>query len=158
MACPLAQVVRVLDPREGSVALFVSYEPPKGRLRFLQRPGLRWSVAASEDKQGNFVYTCERGATAARDEDDDASSARQGEEEGMEPERGEPSTADITGATVLSAHQEASRNAGGEGAVQIGASHQSGEQQRAAMHAQEEAAAAAQKALLVGGTLLFSLD
>lgn len=54
----------MLDPREGSLAVFVSYDPPKGRLRFLSRGGLRWSVSHSEDSSGNFVYLCRRGAGA----------------------------------------------------------------------------------------------
>lgn len=74
-----------MDPTDGALALFVSYEPPKGRLRFLQRRGLRWTVSNSEDENGNYVYVCERrsGAEqAACAGDPDATMAHSASREG----------------------------------------------------------------------------
>ena len=80
----------MLDHRPGSVAIFVSYEPPAGRLPFLQARApvhvifmyqtavavrakkmlcfvprkqsdeWQWTVEAEEDEQGNYVYFCTR--------------------------------------------------------------------------------------------------
>mmetsp|Transcript_2275 Transcript_2275/g.4613 ORF Transcript_2275/g.4613 Transcript_2275/m.4613 type:complete len:236 (+) Transcript_2275:449-1156(+) len=54
------EIARVLHPGHGKLVL-VSYEPPKGRMHFLQVPEHNWRVTSSLDEEtGNYVYVATR--------------------------------------------------------------------------------------------------
>lgn len=57
----VAEVARVLHPEVG-VLVLVSYEPPEGRLSFLDGVEHGWTVCVTLDEEkGNYVYVCRKG-------------------------------------------------------------------------------------------------
>jgi hypothetical protein len=57
----VAEVARVLHPVRG-VLVLVSYEPPEGRLSFLDGAQHGWTVGVTLDEdKGNYLYVCRKG-------------------------------------------------------------------------------------------------
>ena len=55
----MAEASRVIS--QGGALLLISYEPPAGRLPFIDDPALGWeSVKVEEDDNGNYIYTCRK--------------------------------------------------------------------------------------------------